>query len=184
MAAIIHDRTAAELKAELSAAIEHSRALLRESAPPAPDPDTPAGEETVDRLTGLELSFDDTSPELPQNDGNEIDVASLSDQELEAILQETAPVAPESQDLLAQVKHEIAQNPLPWAIGALVIGTVGARLLLGEDSKNPRQNASQTVESSITHGSLLGQIMKTGFEMAQPSLLEATKGLLTRIVEK
>jgi hypothetical protein len=185
--AAIQDRTAAELKAELSAAIAHSRALLGESVPP-PDAGASLSEEPVDRLTGMELSFDETATESSRKDTGDIDIGSLSDEELDAILQETAPAYDKAQALLAQLKHEVARNPLPWAVGALVIAASGTRLLLGDSpssfAKNPRQNASQSAESAITHGSLLGQMMTIGIEMARPALLEATKGWLTRIVEK
>lgn len=184
----IQNRTAAELKAELTAAIAQSRAMLGESESVV-EQQTFADEEELDRLTGLELNFDDpVAIDGPDWDVESIDFQNLSDADLERLLNETQPdPQPQPQlSLLAELKEEVAKNPLPWALGALTLGTFGARALFQSDNsmKNPRQNASQSGNSPITHGSLMGQIMKSGFEMVQPALQEAVQGWLTRFVEK
>ena len=163
----IQNRTAAEVKAELSAAIQQSRALLGEAAGSIAIAPEPADDESL----------------APVED---FDFSTLSDEELEILLRETEPDPAVSSTPTGDLMDQIARNPLPWAIGALVVGTIGAQGLLGGNSapKNPRQNASQMGDSSITHGSLIGQIMKSAFEMAKPTLLEAAQGCLTRFVEK
>ena len=183
----VQNRTAAELKADLTAAIEQSRALLSGSQPES-DRGMQDHSEPGDLLTGMELSFDEPPSADKPGPVEEIDFSTLSDEALDEILADPASADPGLSAPLAELKAQIARNPLPWAIGALVIGAAGARLLLGSDSvsntKNARQNASQSANSAITHGSLLGQIMKTVFEMAKPTLLEGTKGWLMRIVDK
>ncbi|MGK0190619.1 MAG: hypothetical protein ACI9R3_006449 [Verrucomicrobiales bacterium] len=190
----IQNRTAAELKAELTAAIEQSRALLANAVTSAEADayfdDETVDDEAVDQLTGLELSFDDAADAAAVSDSDvpAIDFSGLSDAELEIVLNETAPEKRQNEPLplMEELKSNIARSPLPWALGALAIGAFGARTLLADEKlpKNHLQKASQSGDSPITHGSLVGQIMKTGFEMVQPSLHEAVHAWLARFVEK
>jgi hypothetical protein len=180
----IQNRTAAELKAELTAAIEQSRALLGEVSRGSQD--AVSLEEPVDRLTGRELSFGDQVEELGHKDHEQVDFSSFTDEELDIILRETAPPGDGQVSIVEEFKRQITAKPMLWAVAAVAVGTWGAKAMGGDGAsrKNPRQNASQSAETAITHGSLMGHFMKTSFEIVQPLLQEAVQGWLRRFVEK
>lgn len=184
----LQNSAAQDLRSQLTAAIAHSRALLGTHPAGAAQPQrSNSADDPADRLTGMELSFDESmARDSPAEDS--IDLSSLSDSELDALLDQLSEATREvpRQRLLEDLQKHISHNPLPWTIAAIAVGVAASRLFFEENpdatTKNPPQNASQITDHAITHGSLLGQIMKTGFETAKPALLEATKGWLSRFV--
>ncbi|MEZ5324570.1 MAG: hypothetical protein R3F19_05865 [Verrucomicrobiales bacterium] len=181
----IQNRTAAELKAELTAAIEQSRALLGEAYRGVQEGFSL--EEPPDRLTGREISFEDAVKGANPVIAEQIDFSNFSDEELDLVLRETEPEVEAQVSIVEEFKRQVSANPMLWTVAAVAVGTLGAKALVGDaggNSKNPRQNASQSIETPITHGSLMGLIMRNGFEMIQPALQEAVQGWLRRFVEK
>ncbi len=79
---------------------------------------------------------------------------------------------------------QVRRNPLPWVLGAVVTGVIASRLFSSsEHPKKAREKASQIGEFPITHGSLPSAIMKTGFDLAKPVLLRASKEWIARSVD-
>ena len=171
---------AEELRAELALLLERSRVLLAEESElenigRLGESSTDwHDDESLDDLSGIELVFEegegsreaeeDLGPPTP-DDGGVVRQAAGS-------------------NLLITAERSFSRNPLPWVAGAVVLGVIGARWLSKPiPSKNQREKASQIGGFPLTHGSLPGTIMKTGFELASPVLFEVSKKWVSRIVE-